>query len=126
MHQGNALLQIVAVKSGEHPHFYHELETVADPEDQLAILDKAAELLDELFAAAADSRVSEAVCLGLGAAEIVAVKESAGQIEKVEVVKAGLTGEDVRNMGYDRLVKTAETAGMSRLHFAVGAVAGDY
>src|SRR6266568_488200 len=124
MGQRRRLLQVLAVKSGEHPHLDHQLETVTDPEDQLAVSDKAAELVNQLFISAGDCGILQAVGLGFGAPQIVAVEKTAGHVEKMKVIQTDLAGKYLGDMGDNGLIETTEAAGMSSLHLAVGSVAG--
>ena len=56
--------------------------------------------------------------------QIVAVEKSPRQIEKMKIVQADLTGEDLGDMGDNGLIEAPEAAGMGSLHLAVGTVAG--
>src|SRR6185369_17138589 len=116
--------QVIPVKTGQHAHLYHQLEAVADPQDQLAVLNETGELLHQFFTRAGHGGVFQPVGLGLGAPQVVAIQKSAGQVEEMEVVQPDLAGEDLGDVGDDRLVEAPQAAGVGRLHLAVGAVAG--
>ena len=57
-------------------------------------------------------------------AHLVAIQTAAGQVEEMEVIQPDLAGQDLGYVGDDHIIKASQTAGVGRLHLAVGAVAG--
>ncbi len=68
---------------------------------------KRCKLIDQMFAAAADRGMLEAVGLGLGASQVVAVEKTAGQVEKMEVVQPDLARRGARRYGRCRTRRPA-------------------
>jgi len=76
------LFVINPVQAGEHPQLDEKLESVADTEDQFSGGDESRKLIEEQFPAPGDGRMENPVRTGLGRTEVVAVEESAGQVQE--------------------------------------------
>ena len=122
--QRNLAFKALAAKGGQHAQLYKQLKTVADAQNQLALIQKLTQALQQGRARVV-FKVAPAHGRSLGRAEVVAVQKPAGKNQKVIVGKANLGRHQIGKMHHISLVCTSKTGRVGGFHVRICAVAGD-
>jgi len=122
--QRNLALKALAAKGRQHAQLDQQLKTVADAQNQLALIQKLAQALQQGRARVV-LEVTPAHGRSLGRAEIVAIQKPAGENQKVIVGKANLGRHQIGKMHHIGLVGTGQTGRVGCFHVRICTVAGD-
>jgi hypothetical protein len=98
MAEGYFLGHACTVQGRQHSHLNHQLEAVTNPQNQFASGYETLKLANQWLFGTGDGGMGQAVGLGLRAAEVITIEKTAGQIQKVEVIKGNRSEQQLQLM----------------------------
>ena len=122
--QGCLALEADAAQRGQHAQFDQQLEAVTDAEDQLALVQKFPQALQQRRALGV-FQIAPAHGRGLGRAQIVAVQKAAGENQKMVALKAYVARHQIGEMHHVGPVGTGQAGRVRGFQMGIGTVAGD-